>query len=219
MAYREIICLANSKRPGGYCFAGKDCSTGEWVRPISGRSKHSIWKSEQKFADGTIPRLLDIVEVPVTDKVSVSEAPYQAENYGLDSGPWIKKGKASWEQACNLVDAVDDLWVCPKSPKSDRIHKDSFSVFNRSLCLISLPNLLIEKNSSDKLKVGFEFGGISYSLSVTDPEIKRKYASMGGNRQSKISESVLACISLAEPYRGYAYKLMAGLATVRDAGN
>lgn len=93
MAYRQIICLANSKRPGGYCFAGKDLATGEWVRPVSGRNDRSIWSSEQKFANGKLPRLLDVVEVPIGAPFSMTSAPYQSENYSLETGEWARKGK------------------------------------------------------------------------------------------------------------------------------
>ena len=38
----QIICLANSIRPGGRCIAGKDPNTGEWIRPVKDGTNRAI---------------------------------------------------------------------------------------------------------------------------------------------------------------------------------
>lgn len=104
--------------------------------------------------------------------------------------------------------------------KNDRVEKDSFSNFDDSLCLIALPKLSIEKVYG-KLKANFSFQDEDYCLSVTDPEIKKKYGQMKSGNRTVIDEPVLLCLSLAEPFQkgdGCAYKLIAGIITRRDAG-
>ncbi|MFV2015729.1 MAG: hypothetical protein ACC656_09895, partial [Candidatus Heimdallarchaeota archaeon] len=32
---KKIICLAISRKHGGYCIAGKDILNQEWIRPVS----------------------------------------------------------------------------------------------------------------------------------------------------------------------------------------
>ena len=48
-----------------------------------------------------------------------------------------------------------------------------------------------------------------YLLAVTDPVIEGKYLG-GSDGEFRIGSSAL-CIGLREPYRGYAYKLIAGI--------
>jgi len=35
MVHKNIVILANSRRHGAHCIAGKDLNTKEWVRPIT----------------------------------------------------------------------------------------------------------------------------------------------------------------------------------------
>ena len=39
MFYKDIICLANSRKLNGRCVAGKDVTGNTWVRPLSPLSK------------------------------------------------------------------------------------------------------------------------------------------------------------------------------------
>ncbi len=66
MSYtKTIFCLAASRKHGGYCFAGKDIETGEWIRPVSNRPKEEISVVECTTPDGTQAKLLDILEIPL----------------------------------------------------------------------------------------------------------------------------------------------------------
>lgn len=58
---KSFLCLANSRKPGGHCVAGrtfkKDSYTG-WLRPVSTRNTHEISDVELLYADGTGAQLL-----------------------------------------------------------------------------------------------------------------------------------------------------------------
>lgn len=46
MATRRVVCLANSRRTGGRCIAGKELINGQfarWVRPVSGWENGDSW--------------------------------------------------------------------------------------------------------------------------------------------------------------------------------
>jgi hypothetical protein len=52
---------------------------------------------------------------------------------------------------------------------------------------------------------------VNYRLSVTDPTVESEYA----DGAHDIGRAIL-CISLGEPYEGYAYKLIAGMIKVPE---
>ena len=57
MSYdKTILCLANSRRPGGRCVAGKEKINnqfGGWVRPVSNRPTEEISQKEGRYKDGS----------------------------------------------------------------------------------------------------------------------------------------------------------------------
>src|SRR5690606_29617002 len=63
----KIVCLANSRKLKGRCFAGKlvegPCA-GRWIRPVSSRESHEVAHLEMQLQNGATPKLLDVVEVP-----------------------------------------------------------------------------------------------------------------------------------------------------------
>lgn len=77
----QIIILANSFRPGGYCMAGIDSRTGEWIRPVPRDGSRAIPMSVAEKIG-----LLDVVEIPFE-----SDRPrdrYQRENRFVASWNW-----------------------------------------------------------------------------------------------------------------------------------
>ncbi len=64
-------------------------------------------------------------------------------------------------------------------------------------------------NAKRKVRGHFTLNGAQYLLSVTDPVVERQYLA-GGNGEFNVGTAIL-CVSLGEPYQGYAYKLIAGV--------
>lgn len=66
MAKKRVVCLANSRRMGGRCIAGKELINGQfarWVRPVSGWENEELLERECQYEDGSKPQLLDIMNV------------------------------------------------------------------------------------------------------------------------------------------------------------
>ncbi len=86
---KKLICLANSRKHGAFCFAGIDIDTGRWVRPVSelddGRVERAVMS-----VDGKVPALCDIVEVPLAE--SGPDFGFESENLSIRPGPWRVTG-------------------------------------------------------------------------------------------------------------------------------
>lgn len=104
----RMIILANSFRPGGYCIAGIDIRTGEWIRPVPKDGSRAIPKSVAEKI-----RLLDVVEIPLE-----SDRPrerYQRENRVVTSWDW---------KVLNTVSPTDISRYCEDSATILHSHTD-----------------------------------------------------------------------------------------------
>ncbi|MGI9439419.1 MAG: dual OB domain-containing protein [Parvibaculales bacterium] len=223
MPYRDIICLANSWREGGHCFAGKDVNTGEWIRPI-GKKSDAIIENEQTYRNRFgYPKLLDIVRVPLEpNRTSNSSIPYQTENYRISGDPWEYAGKITWEETKKLVDGeMASLWG-----KRQSIFESSFEQYNNSLALIELPRLMLkgikkEGRVKRQLRGVFQYAEYEYDLPITDLVFDKDNDSMKVGEEKRITENMLICVSLGGPYEvngsKYASKLIAGIMVSNNA--
>ena len=80
----RIICLANSRKLAGRCIAGREWTAtgaGRWIRPVSERLHQEVSEYERQYEDGSDPRALDIVDVPILEPIPQR---FQSENWLLD---------------------------------------------------------------------------------------------------------------------------------------
>lgn len=217
MSYtKTIVCLANSRRPGGWCVAGKevldDGSFGEWIRPVNAQNDDAISSGEMKLADGKRPKLLDVISVPLIEHVPKS---HQPENHQIDSGrSWTKRRVLGKQELPMLVDEVYGIWQVRKNCKNDRVWASCINEVNRSLLLIR-PESLTIYSSGRKTRADFRYNGANYDMSVTDTKAETRYAA--GNSVESASyriatDSVYLCVSIAgQPWGGSYFKLVAGI--------
>lgn len=68
---KRIVCLANSRKEGDRCIAGKELLAGGriggWVRPVSDRQDEAVDERERQYEDGGEPGILDVIDVPVRE--------------------------------------------------------------------------------------------------------------------------------------------------------
>src|SRR6266542_853286 len=85
MSEVEVICLANSRKPGGRCVAGLQVSGAGWIRPLGDRDGGAVLVRETVLDDGSEAGVLDVIRVslayPKPDR-------YQPENWVLEPQPW-----------------------------------------------------------------------------------------------------------------------------------
>lgn len=221
-----IICLANSRKPpSGRCIAGKKYEGehhGEWIRPVSSRPGREVSEEERRYENGSKAQLLDIVTVPLEEH---SPFGHQVENHILaDDYYWNKHGTATWNEVCDIVDHYDDnFWMNAESTRyglNDKISENEVGDINSSLKLIVVSQLEVVVRVEEgfdgrpgrrRVRARFEYKNEQYLLSVTDPVVEQQHLSQGVG--SYEIENAALCISLAEVWHGYAFRLVASVIT------
>lgn len=234
--WKKIVVLANSRKHSGRCLAGKEVSqsldgtlnVGAWMRPISGRPGHELSELDRRLSDGQDPRLLDVVGFPTIKYCPTS---FQTENWLIsDDYFWIKYGHLNWDQALQLIDRPNELWVNGHSTYNglnDKIPLDIVNQLNNSILLIHLNSVTITSfspgadfgNPKRRVQACFQYHGVRYSLWVTDPLIERRYISR--DVSVELGECLMA-ISVSEPHdtngKSNCYKLVASIIERRPEG-
>ena len=169
---REIAILTKSSKFGGYCVAGVDINTGEWVRFVSNnvQTHGALSKCDITYKDRNICAPLDVVLV---DVVGAAPLAHQPENYLIDSHKyWRKTGK------CTLSDV---LGVHPEEVQpylygnlSPFVNGNEITNIGYSLTLVKVSSLTISQTTNicnkPKTKASFVYNKKRYyNMSVTDP--------------------------------------------------
>ena len=215
---KRIVCLANSRKYGGRCIAGKEIAAasdpGVWVRPVSERPTGELNDYERQYRDRSEPQLLDVIVVPVLEPQPES---YQRENWLLDTSSfWLKIGRLESPELFSLVDDGAPLWVngySSVSGRNDRIPQRLAADLVSSLRFIHVAWLELSVTRG-KLAGRFRYDEVEYWLSITDPAYERAYHSKP-NGTYPLGECFLT-VSLGESYRGYTYKLVAAIIALAD---
>lgn len=221
---KQIVCLANSRKHSGRCIAGKEVleqGFGGWIRPISARQSAEISEEERRYKDGTSPRVLDIIQIPM-----ISAAPhlYQTENFVIDAHCyWSKTGTVSWNALKPLLDEPASIWTNGDSTyygANDRMKLDVAGRHNHSLVLIQPSGLKIHVttegaefgNPRRRVRAAFRYQGEFYRLIVTDPVAECAF--LGKDDGIHALEDAYLCVSLGEAHTdGSCYKLVAAIIT------
>lgn len=218
---KRIICLANSRKYQGRCVAGKERlpnGSFAWVRPVSSRPNEELTEAERRYSDGSEPKLLDVIDIPLRRAAPRSS---QKENWLLDAGRrWALHRRAEWRHLAALVDDPATLWANESSSfggMNDRVAATVAEDLPCSLYLLRLDDLALHVSSRAgdgsfrwRLQASFTHRDVGYRLSVTDPEIEAACL-MRADGTYQIGRAY-ATVSLGEPFRdGFCYKLVAAL--------
>lgn len=216
LEYRKLVCLANSKRDGGRCVAGRlvtDQGFGPWIRLVADEAGGPVPTS---YYWQFLPS--HIVEVPVASHVPVR---HHTENHVMASGDWRRAGYMTWEELGKLVESPEGpLWLNGDSSSggyNDRVPEACLRGLSRSLYLVRPEKVELQATyeqlrgwSRRRIRVSFDLRGEHYRLAVTDLEILNQAWEMGVVYPM---EDALLCVSLGEAFKGYAYKLAAAVIT------
>lgn len=222
---KRIVCLANSKKMSGRCIAGREIAAagaGPWIRPVSSRPDEAVSENERQYQDGSDPKLLDVIDVPL-----LQHRPHacQTENWLLDPNEyWQRVRRAGWSELQAYVENPPTLWINGNSTFHgihDEIPQAIADKLPVSLYLIRATHVDLHVfapseafgNPKRRVQAGFEYAGVRYALWVTDPPIERNFLARANGIYS-LGECCLI-VSLGEPYEKkgqyYRYKLVAAI--------
>lgn len=222
-----MVCLAMSRKNNGLCVAGKvyeKSSFTHWVRPINPYPNTELMKYQVRRFFFLKTRLLDIVTIKCTE-----HKPFkcQTENHIVDKNTtWKKLGTITFDDLGSALDHHHPtLWINGHNSAygcNDRFPENNTIECSNSLRLIKPENLkirlAIEKSefrqqNRKKVRAIFDYQGVNYCLSVTDPIIERFYQ----DKETGIYylPTSYLCISVGETYQNYRYKLVASLITAK----
>lgn len=218
---KRVLCLANSRKLNGRCVAGIELSGNQrvgWIRPVSAREHEEVSEYERQYEDGSDPRVLDMMNVPLLE---ARPKGYQQENWLLSPEHyWQKLGRAAWSDLARLADPTAPLWIDGDSTyngRNDRIALAQATGLTSSLRLLRVDQLTLSVfkpgeafgNPKRRVQGCFVHHGTEYRLWVTDPDYERAYL-LKPDGEYQIGESYLT-VSLGEPYNDACYKLVAAI--------
>jgi len=171
---KRMVCLANSRKLSGRCVAGKELVGDRplrWLRPVSNREHEEVSEYERQYEDGSDPRVLDIIDVPL---LAAKPKGYQQENWLLDPDEyWRKVG--TWNDLSRLTDPVAPLWINGQSTyngRNDKIPLLLAPSLDSSLRLVRVDRLRLSYSSPAK-RSAIPSGG--YKLGCTMAETSTRF--------------------------------------------
>lgn len=223
---KRILCLTNSRKPGGTCFAGRVLEgdrIGAWIRPVGERESEAVSTWEQRLPDGNIARPLDIVDVPL---LNAKPHACQTENWLIDDlRRWARASRATEAQLAKCIENPANIWLNGHSTRHgyhDEMPQAESDRLTNSLVLVRVHGVRLRVlapgieygNPERRVQGFFAHGGVKYGLRVTDLQIENEYLKRG-NGFSDLGESCIT-ISMSEPFRksngdAYRYKLIAAI--------
>lgn len=185
---------------------------------MSNREHQEVSEYERQYPDGSDPKLLDIVDVPLLQHCPEE---YQRENWLLDPQYyWQRVATLPWQHLRSLSETKGPLWrngFHSYNGHNDRIPLQDAAAEKSSLKLIRVGAMRLRVfapgeafgNSKRRVQAAFHFDGVSYALWTTDPLIERRYLALDDGHYD-LPDSYLT-VSLGEPFGDYCYKLVAAV--------
>ncbi len=227
MSLDRIVCLANSYKHDNRCVAGISLITQQWVRLVGNEVPGGLTRNQTCYSDGKEARVLDVFEAELGDRCGSN---YHPEDVITMERPWNLMRRFE-----NPRDARFLLTCSNKRPTlmksySDRLYQrgPERTSLQNSLELIHPEDLwwwIREDRGKRKNRALFRVGGgrrARYDLAVTDPQWLARLHSLpagiyphAGFFDQKLPTTFLT-ISLSEPFEGFHYKLVAGVALISD---
>lgn len=225
----DLICLANSTKLGGRCFAGLRLDGKGWVRPIASDTDHGqLYSRHYRLEGGAEPEVLDVIGV---DLAEYRPLPDQPENWLIGSNPWILRRRPGGPELYATLRSALEPGPALLGSTGKHVPARTETRALSSLTLIAPLKVqwILENDlrGRPQPRVIFDLRGQPYNVPVTDPawtsRVVRTLTALksGAYLQEIIGISkysnILFTVSLSEPFQGYCYKLVAGIVEIGEA--
>jgi len=215
MAFRDIVILANSRRHDGHCIAGKDITTGEWIRPINILGRGQVRVDQSAFLgsdfqslgmDVSGPQLLDCVRIGFGNDCALY---YQPENKFIDGNPWEKIGRISSHRISEFMDTAEHCFLRNSDIHHSYIPANEL-VTTPSMMSLNFLHLIRRENNVEIIhttnmrnkpqhRMKFDYGSKNYNLAITDYRYENLVA-QSINDDARIFDDFYLTIGLGEKF-------------------
>lgn len=202
-----FLVLTKSSKFSGYCVAGIDCKSGNWIRLVTEdlQSHGAVGAENLIYEDGRKCQNLDIIKVPIINAVNDV---LQPENVLIDTSKCMRfVEKATIEDVLKIHPTETRENILGN--KYPYITEDRVRKLGHSLTLVKVNNLLIKQvanpDRQPKTKADFTYQFERYeNISVTD---YRFYSAANG---TLYNEAYLV-VSIGTPYNNRYYKFVSAI--------
>jgi hypothetical protein len=207
---KKIIILTKSKKHSGYCVAGIDYETGEWIRLVSSDSETEgavPWENLQ-YSNGETLEVYDIIMCRLLRKCGTIVQP---ENCLYDETvKWEKVGKSNFDEVIKIhgYDSVDYVF----ENEDTKLPADWIFSGNPSLCLLKVKDasIWVKTFEDKKISLNFTYDDIQYKyMSISQIDLLNYYKNKTDD--SYPLGTVTVVFSLTDKYywNGKYYKVVA----------
>jgi hypothetical protein len=218
MTARDILILANSRRHNGHCIAGKDISTGEWIRPINVIEPGLVRLDPSAFLEQDFqifignpygPQLLDCIRIGFGERCPLY---YQHENIAIDRTPWTQITPLEFQRIPALIDRADSCCLQDNDPYLAYIPAEALRENPRRPSL-SFIRLTKESNNVEVIhtttqrgkpqhRLIFDYGTKRYDFPITDYRYEN-FGEISPENDAIIFKDFYATIGLGEKFSPY----------------
>jgi hypothetical protein len=236
MTIKTMVVLAISKKPGGRCLAGKELfrngnawGIGSWIRPVTTENSGAVPESQMAFAMGHLPRLLEIIEIPLAKPAPLRDQP---ENWlialPMQAVSWRSRGWFAWPEVARLLDKPDGLWNDPADARRVRsgyvpTMRQPASLYLikpdriQSIKLWSAPSQFDPTGIRRRRRAVLTYAGAVHELAIDDTDFEDRYCPIFPELNAppfcpslRNPRETLICVSLAlEHLDHFHYKIAA----------
>ncbi|MDR1832598.1 MAG: hypothetical protein LBQ97_07715 [Fusobacteriaceae bacterium] len=210
---KEVIVLTKSVKYGGYCLAGIDARTGDWIRILSNnkKTKGAVPPERICYPNGTEISVYDIISVDFAKHVPTRVQP---ENWLYDeSAIWEKTGQSNLKEVLKLHDY--DNPDCIFGNTDYRLQQNWAFSGEPSLLLLKVHKPIItvktfEQGADPQITMSFVYRHKYYKfIRITQKSLKEAFGSKEDADYPLLPNIMV--FSLADQYArdGYYYKLVA----------
>lgn len=207
---KKIIILTKSKKHSGYCVAGIDYETGEWIRLVSSDSETegAVPWEDLHYSNGETLEVYDIIVCRLLRKCGTIVQP---ENCLYDETvKWEKVGKSNFDEVIKIhgYDSVDYVF----ENEDKKLPADWRFSGNPSLCLLKVKDasIWVKTFEDKKISLNFTYDDIQYKyMSISQIDLLNYYKNK--TDASYPLGTVTVVFSLTDKYywNGKYYKVVA----------